>query len=63
MHGRGHAWQGGNEWQWERGVTWQGGVSGRGCGTHVPWQIPQDIVNEQVECILLQCILVPKYIL
>ena len=64
----GHVWRGVHAWQGAcvvggvhgRVVCMAGGMHGRGGmhgGGHV-WQIPRHTVNEQVVCILLECILV-----
>ena len=69
VHGRGHAWQRGAclargcAWQgvcMAGGAVWQGSAC-MAC-TH-PRQILRDMVNEQVVCILLECILVILVIL
>ena len=61
VHGRGCAWQGvcmaGG--MCGMGHAWQGACMAEGCA----WQILRDMVNEQAVCILLECILVYKFIL
>ena len=64
--GRGYVWQGacvagGHAWQ---GCVWQGACMVGVCmaGGHAR-QILRDMVNERAVCILLECILVPIFLL
>ena len=64
VHDRGCEWHGGHVWQ---GVCMAGSCMAgeHGCevgmhGTQTPLQILQDMVNERVKRILLECILVYK---